>query len=75
MSDENQHVIEKAIQSELVHYEPMNHGEPLLNKVWDLNHIIQQNRVIEFNYFNAMNKGVHMSSNQCILHFLNCTFI
>lgn len=57
MSDENQRVIEKAIQSELVHYEPMNHGEPLLNKVWDLNHIIQQNRVIEFNYFNAMNKG------------------
>ena len=56
MSDENQHVIEN-IQSELVHYEPMNHGEPLLNKVWDLNHIIQQNRVIEFNYFNAMNKG------------------
>lgn len=57
MSDENQHIIEKAIQSELIHYEPMNHGEPLLNKIWELNHIIQQNKTIEFDYFNAMNQG------------------
>lgn len=57
ITEENQYIIEKAIQSELVHYEPMNHGEPLLNKIWDINLLIQQNKTIKFEYFNAMNQG------------------
>ena len=35
----------------------MNHGEPLFHKLWKLNELIQQEKIIEFEYFNAMNRG------------------
>mgnify|MGYP002712674910 FL=1 len=57
VSDENYKIIEKAIKSEMIHYVPMNHGEPLFHKLWELNELIQQEKTIEFEYFNAMNRG------------------
>ena len=57
VSDENYKIIEKAIKSEMIHYVPMNHGEPLFHKLWKLNELIQQEKIIEFEYFNAMNRG------------------
>ncbi|WP_145452974.1 helix-turn-helix transcriptional regulator [Staphylococcus hominis] len=57
VSDENYKIIEKAIKSEMIHYVHMNHGEPLFHKLWELNELIQQEKTIEFEYFNAMNRG------------------
>jgi len=57
ISDNNREKIAKAINSELIHYAPMNHGEPLFNKIWELNQCIQEGKAIEFEYFNAMNRG------------------
>ena len=41
----------------MINYVPMNHGEPLFHKLWKLNELIQQEKIIEFEYFNAMNRG------------------
>ena len=57
VSDENYKIIQKAIKSEMIHYVPMNHGEQLFHKLWKLNEFIQQEKIIEFEYFNAMNRG------------------
>lgn len=57
LSDEDRKIVETSINSEMINYESMNHGEPLFSKLWELNHIIQQNKTIEFEYFNAMNRG------------------
>lgn len=56
LEPEDQKMIEKAIQSELVHYKPMNHGAPLYQMIWDITLLIQQGKSLKFNYANAMNQ-------------------
>jgi predicted DNA-binding transcriptional regulator YafY len=55
LSNEDKELITKTIRSELNTYTPLNHEEPLLNKIWDINKIIQSNKSISFDYANAFN--------------------
>lgn len=57
ISDNDRKIVKKAIQSELTNYKSMNHGDLLLQKIWELNHLIQQGKIIQFEYFNSLNKG------------------
>ncbi|KOR12558.1 hypothetical protein AMC75_08750 [Staphylococcus carnosus] len=52
-------IIEQAILSEMTHYHPMIHEEPLLDKIWDINLIIQNGQSLSFEYSNAMNMVKH----------------
>jgi predicted DNA-binding transcriptional regulator YafY len=55
LSNEDKELITKTIRSELNTYTPLNHEEPLLKKIWDINKIIQSNKSISFDYANAFN--------------------
>lgn len=56
LSTEDKRIIEKAIQSELIHYHPMNHEAPIFQQIWDINLLIQKNKTICFEYANALNQ-------------------
>ncbi|WP_210128909.1 WYL domain-containing protein [Staphylococcus sp. GDX8P102P-2] len=57
LSDIDKQIFTKTIQSELYQYVSMNHGELLLDKIWDINNLIINDKTITFEYYNALNKG------------------
>ncbi|GEP83621.1 Uncharacterised protein [Staphylococcus piscifermentans] len=59
LKPEDRKVIEQAILSEMTHYHPMIHEAPLLDKIWDINLMIQNGKSLSFDYSNAMNKVRH----------------
>lgn len=56
LSEEDKAIINKTIQSEFIHYHPMNHGAPLLHRIWNINALIQQGKSMHFEYANALNR-------------------
>lgn len=42
--------IKKIIDSEQFYYEPLKHGQPLLEKIWNLSECIKQQQIIEMDY-------------------------
>lgn len=56
LTAEEQQVIRQSIESEFQHYNSELEEQGLLDIIWELNELILQNKVIEIEYSNALNK-------------------
>lgn len=50
-------IVEKIIENELFNYVPTSHGKPLIDKLWDLSIAINNQEIIEIEYFKLSKNG------------------
>ncbi|MBB6630747.1 helix-turn-helix transcriptional regulator [Clostridium algidicarnis] len=54
---EDKKIVENIIANELFNYVPTNHGKPLIDKLWDLSIAINNQDIIEIEYFKLSKNG------------------
>lgn len=58
VDSQNKSLIRDIIGNELLHYIPLEHGDLLIDKIWDFSHIIKKQEILSIEYIRADGKKV-----------------
>lgn len=71
---EERRMVEKAIDEELVDYQPISAAKPILDQIWELAQLIDRREVIRFDYIRQDEKSVQRKAEPLALQFSESYF-